>query len=397
MLSQILDRIAALKTTDDPDTREVLELCLERLLLSEGPPTTPLPGFSEGDRTDLVRSPKGRPLCLARTWTSGPWRCLVLETPSVPMGRPIFLANKTGQPGPPRTITDSRSQTFQRRIVAACHALQIDQPLGQGAVHAVVGAQRTFLAWRPLAQGEDLAQLRGDVDNYAKNLLDGLQQAGPLPNDRGVGRLSVTKLLAQDPDWTAPSASLEDHIRALAQDRRNKGEHPEAIRVELRLSRASAQRLIPDYQLPRSSTTKDPERGPRAAHEALALIRQGTPYKAARQQTHAPAKALQQLLAQELRPKVLAGMTLDDLAHSLGSDARTARKLFASDPEASKALAEHHGPRPSKHDAAKNLDRALRAVRAGLDPNTAARKHHASLASLRSRLNRAGARKKPAL
>ena len=52
------------------------------------------------------------------------------------------------------------------------------------------------------------------------------------------------------------------------------------------------------------------------------------------------------------------------------------------------ALQEHHGPRPSKTDAKKNLDRALRAVRAGLDPATAARKHHAPLASLRSRLAR---------
>lgn len=387
MLSQILERLAALKITDHP-TREVLELCLERLLLSEGPPTTPIPGFSEGDRTGLVRSPKGRPLCLARTWTSGPWRCLVLETPSVPMGRPIFLANKTGQPGPPRTITDSRSLTFQRRIVAACHTLEIDQPLGQGAIHAVVGAQRTFLAWRPLAQDEHLAQLRGDVDNYAKNLLDGLQQAGPLPNDRGVGRLSITKLLAHDEAWNTPTQSVEDHLRTEAAARRAQGQHPESIRVDLRLSRASAQRLIPDYQLPRSTTAKDPARGLKAAQEALTLIRQGTPYKTARQQTHAPAKALQQLLAQELRPKILAGLSLEDLARSLGADTRTARKLFASDPEASAALQEHHGPRPSKTDAKKNLDRALRAVRAGLDPATAARKHHASLASLRSRLAR---------
>lgn len=44
-----------------------------------------------------------------------------------------------------------------------------------------------------IMETDSSSKLRGDIDNYEKLTLDGLQRSGVLPNDRQVVRLTATK------------------------------------------------------------------------------------------------------------------------------------------------------------------------------------------------------------
>lgn len=280
MLSDLLSQANALSGSraDVAALQNLVDDLLGRLLLLEGPPVEPIPGVSEDLRRALARNPKGRPLTVARTWTTGPWRCLLLESPSIPMGRAIFIPRDRSRLAKPvftagdfRAILPSRTRGAISRIVSACQALGIAEPIGEGAVRAVFGGDRTFLAWRPREEDDEPFNraLRGDVDNYCKTVLDALQSAGVLPNDRGVARLVAVKDLPAS--WTPPPPSLEDAIRQEVEGRRGKGEALETIRVELRLSRAHMARLFPgEYKA--SGQKKDPARAAAEAHRALELI-----------------------------------------------------------------------------------------------------------------------------
>jgi hypothetical protein len=378
------------------DLQAVVDDALGRLLLVEGPPVDPVPDYSEDLKRTIVRSPKGKPVAVARTWTTGPWRCLLLEVPSVPMRRPLFLLHDRSvltRKGPIssnafRTITNSRTQNFIRRIAAACQALEITLPMGEAAVHSVFGETRTFIAWRSRETDEPFNRvLRGDVDNFAKTILDGLQSAGVVPNDRGVFRLTCSK--EQPETWTTPAAPLEDAVRNEAAALRGSGLELETVRVQLRLARAHMARLFPGEYNPGYSIRKDPAVAQAAAQRALELIRSGTPYKDARNQTGAPAGVLRTALAPHLRERVKAGLSLQDLARELVLDTRTASGLLRNDPDLQQLLREHKTPPRPRADATKALTRALKDVAAGTSVAEAARKNHVSPASLYSKINRA--------
>lgn len=398
-LLSFLPRAQALEAS--PEVEALVADLLGQLLLVEGPPVDPVSGISEDFREVIARSPKGRPMCLCRTWTTGPWRCLLLDTKSVPMGRPIFLSNKAGG-GPPRAITDSPSQAFQRRIVAACRDLGIAMPVGEGAVHTVLGIHRTFLAWRSRELDEPMnRELRGDADNFAKNILDGLQQAGVLPNDRGVFRLTAAKDLPAS--WEALPFSLEEAIRKEALTRRAKGDHLETIRVDMRLAKAHMARIFPDYDPTYSQAVRnaDPAADAAAARQAVDLIlTKGQAYQDARSVTGASGTALRLALAKALHPRVLEGhTTLQDLSQELQLPTRATSAIFQGDKKAQEALrkaaqraekaAKAAHPRRSKAEASQALHNALRAVLADELPAVeAAQLHQVNLGSLRSLLNR---------
>ncbi len=393
----LLAKAQALTTLKDPDTEALVENLLGLLLNYEGPPVTPIPDVSEEiSLPKIIRSPKGRPWAVAQTWITGPWRCLLLETASVPMGRPITLKAEEGKKG--RTITDSRSLGFQNRIVMACHQLGISAPIGEGAVHTVLGTHRSFLAWRSREEDESMNRdLRGDADNFAKNILDGLQRAGVLPNDRGVFRLTATKDLPEG--WDRPPVPLEEALRQAALELKAKGTPFETICVELRLSRAHMGRIFADYDVPRSARAMDPAQAQAKAKQAFDLILKGTPYKQARLDTGAPGTLLRERLVAHLRPRVLQGKTTaQDLAKELGLDARTAAGFFRNDKEARRALQQAAAnSRTSAKRAPSNsqalLD-AVKAVQAGTPPPVAAANAGVSVNSLYSKLNRNKAKDK---
>ena len=381
--------------------QQLVSELLGELLVSEGPPPEPIEGLSEGLRSTIVHSAKGRPVCVAQTWLTGPWRCLLLESRSVPMGRPVFLlknaeAVRAGgmlSPAAVRTVTPSPTLSAIRRIVWACRELEIAEQVGQGAVHAVFGEHRTFLAWRPMMADETFnAALRGDTDNYAKTVLDALQSAGVLPNDRGVVRISAAKALP--PTWASAPRSLDESIADEIARRRGAGEALETIRAGLRLSVAHMGRLVPDYRAPRRH--RDPAQAAQDAHEAalraFGLIRQGTPYPEARKETHASAQALRPLLHQLLRPQVLQGeATVDSLAAQLQVTPKTIEGIFAGDKQVLDAL---RARRPGRTGRAKPAEvKAMReaaddVLRGRLSPSASARKHGVRLASLNVRLTR---------
>ncbi len=159
-----------------------------------GPPVTPVEGYSEGVTEVIVKAATGRAQFSAASWVTYPWTCVRVDVPSVPMGRPILLPSSE-EGSPPTFRLDHQSATFQRRIGAAMRALQVTSPIGRCVVHSASSPLASFIAWRDLDPDldGDPAALPGDVDNYAKNTLDGLQRARVLRNDRAVMRLSSIK------------------------------------------------------------------------------------------------------------------------------------------------------------------------------------------------------------
>lgn len=390
----LLSYAAQAAELEDPAQELVAEL-LDRLLRVEGPPVEPIEGFSEGYRRELVRNLKGRIVGVAAAWSTGPWRCLLLEAPSVAMGRPVFLPRRElgGKSrltlADVRVVTDSRSRGAMQRIVAACRALDVALPIGEGVVAAAFGTNRTFIAWRPREAYESFnADLRGDVDNLAKIVLDGLQSANVLLNDRGVCRLIASK--PRPTQWASPPLELDEVLRTEITRRSDQGEDLETIRADLRLSRAHMARLTPNYKVRRGARPKDPARDAFLARQAAeSILRDHVPYLEARRATGAPAAPLKAELAKALRQEVLDGqLDVDTLAERLRLDPRTAARIFSGDDEAARALRARK-PR-SRQETRNALERAANDVLEHGTPATqAARIHHVSLGSLRSRLARA--------
>jgi hypothetical protein len=115
----------------------------------------------------------------------------------------------------------------------------------------MLGSDRTFMAWRERLPGETFnAMLRGDVDNYTKNCLDGLQKARIISNDHGVFRLAATKPLPDE--WLAapPALALELNQEALRL-RNEMSLSFEEIKQALILSHAQMAQVFPDYKTPK--------------------------------------------------------------------------------------------------------------------------------------------------
>lgn len=210
----LLDHISAVQSLNLPDAEPASEVC-ERLLLAlldaEGPPAEPVAGFSSEAQEGIARSPKGRPLFLFQSWTTGPWTCLRLDLPPISMGRPITIKNPLGK-GLPRTVLDYQSAKFQNRIFAACAAARLPRPPPVCRVCIRIDYHRTFVAW--CLHAPPAPNLRGDLDNYSKNILDGLQRSGLLVNDRGVADLHVSRELLPAAVRTLADAQ-RDHLLAI--------------------------------------------------------------------------------------------------------------------------------------------------------------------------------------
>jgi Holliday junction resolvase RusA-like endonuclease len=230
--------VQALGLPDESPTAAACERLLLALLDADGPPPAPVPGFSSEANKGIARSPKGRPLFLCESWQTGEWTCLLLDLPPVTMGRPIFLPNPAGK-GPGRTVTDYQSQKFQRRIGAACAAFDLPKPANPCKVVVQCNATRTFVAWRQLP--DPAPDLRGDLDNYAKNILDGLQRCSLLANDRIIADLKVARVFMPESQCSLESRLIE-HLAT------TRAAFPEMNQRELaraaRLSQRDTRRLL---------------------------------------------------------------------------------------------------------------------------------------------------------
>ena len=162
-----------------------------------GPPLQPVTDYSENYQQVLVRSTTGRAMFSAESWITHPWTCVRIDVPSVPMGRPRAV---TREGKPPAMRLDTPSATFQRRLGSALRALNLPKPPGRCVVHTAASGSATLVAWRELVTDYDgdPPSLPGDIDNYAKNVLDGLQRGALLSNDRAVIRLSGVKASPTD-------------------------------------------------------------------------------------------------------------------------------------------------------------------------------------------------------
>jgi Holliday junction resolvase RusA-like endonuclease len=187
LLENLILKTQALKLKPESPAAKVLDDALEAVLLLEGPPTQPIDNFSEDVTTTIARSNAGRIRFLAHTWQTGPWRCLLLDLAPVPMGRPQLLSDpKTNTH---RVTVDYHSRKMQEQIKFACHSLSLPPPPEPSRVFTAFDRHRTFLAWT--AYSLPVSTLKGDLDNYAKNALDGLQRARMLRNDKTVASLTA--------------------------------------------------------------------------------------------------------------------------------------------------------------------------------------------------------------
>lgn len=184
---------------------ELFERMLQALLDAEGPPADPIAGVSTEVRTEIARSRTGRPLFLCHTWDTGPWTCILIDIPPVVMGRPVFLPNPAGR-GLPRVVTDYRSQKFQRRVGLACQALKVHPPqLCRIVAH--LHLSRLFLAWAPVVTPPPA--LSGDLDNYAKNVMDALQRSRLIANDSTIASIGFARVFLP-----LPTETLDDRLLA---------------------------------------------------------------------------------------------------------------------------------------------------------------------------------------
>jgi hypothetical protein len=247
----LIREFQGLKLPEGP-AADLFERALQALLEAEGPPAIPIPGISGKVRTAIARSPRGRALYLCHCWETLGWTCLLLDLAPVVMGRPVFLKNATGA-GPGRVVTDYQSQKFQKRIVAACSALDLRAPAEPSRLCSILDFARVFLAWTPMA-GSPPA-LKGDLDNYLKNVFDGLQRARIVPNDRTIAALGCVR--AQLPP---ASETLED--RLLANLLKVRAKHPKMNRRTLAKTAGVSQRqckYLLDLAKARDAGTETPK------------------------------------------------------------------------------------------------------------------------------------------
>ena len=326
-LVAILEEAASLKLKGK--TAALVDELLQRSLDLEGPPPEPIKGISVDYRRTFIRTlptstrPNGTPIGMAATWITDTWRCLLLEIPSCAMARPQRphqnyrdTSSSDTQQGhrnfvaPAMAVLDSKSRRFQAKVVDACRCLNLNQSYQEAAIVCVLGADRTFLAWRERQRGETFnAMLRGDTDNYTKNCLDGLQKARVINNDRGVFRLVATKSLPKD--WLTAPMLVTDELAQAARQLRNDGKSYKDIKEYLILSHAKMAALFPDYPLTKTQTKgkgktgRDAGRPPSKAYttedikQALAVAEQEG-LRAARRQTGVPTTQIKAALVAKL-------------------------------------------------------------------------------------------------
>ncbi len=216
-LLDLIARAQTLRLHPDSQAAKVIEDALHALLLAEGPAPQPIDGFSEDLQTGIARSTFGRIRFLAHTWTTGPWRCLLLDLNPVPMGRPQLLMDKDTKKS--RVTVDYPSRKMQQQIKFACTSLNLPPPPEPSRFVTAFDKHRTFIAWT--GYSEDVSVLKGDLDNYAKNVLDGLQRSGLVRNDK-----TVASLLAVNCPMSAPVRTLDDYLCGQITDHLQ--EHPGA-------------------------------------------------------------------------------------------------------------------------------------------------------------------------
>lgn len=307
---------------------DLVDELLQRGLDLEGPPPEPIEGISVDYQRTFIRTlptttrPDGTPIGMAATWITDVWRCLLLEIPSCAMARPqrphqnskdIPNTNGTGRQvfvAPAMAVLDSKSRRFQSKIVDACRCLNLGQSYQEAAVVCMLGANRTFLAWRERQGGETFnAMLRGDTDNYTKNCLDGLQKARVISNDRGVFRLVATKPLPTN--WLTTPVAVADEIAQAAIQMHTEGESYQKIKNNLILSYAKMAELFPDYQSiklqakGKQKTGRDAGRPPTKAYTKQDVIQALTiaeceGLRAARRQTGVPTTQIKAALVAKL-------------------------------------------------------------------------------------------------
>lgn len=308
---------------------DLVDELLQRGLDLEGPPPEFMKGVSVDYRRTFIRTsptttrPDGTPIGMAATWITDVWRCLLLEIPSCAMARPQRphqnnrdISNTNNTQGrhtfiaPAMAVLDSKSRRFQAKIVDACRCLDLKQSYQEAAMVCMLGADRTFLAWRERQKNETFnAILRGDTDNYTKNCLDGLQKARIISNDRGVFRLVATKPLPTT--WLTAPIPIADEITQAAIKMRADGASYQKIKNNLILSYAKMAELFPEYQSPKlqtkgkQQTGRDAGRPPTRAYTKQDIIQaltiaENEGLRAARRQTGVPTTQIKAALVAKL-------------------------------------------------------------------------------------------------
>lgn len=272
-MSRYLNLLGAARDVVAPEVEgheallDLLFNCLDTILLLEGPPEDPIEGVSTDHHAGFIFKGQKRihPVAYGRTWVTGPWRCLFIETPSISMSRPIPFEQKrkastTGADVTEAADTEDKkkdfwmpidwpSQRFQRTVKAACEDFGIAVPMSAAAVHGVYHNTRSFIAWRHRETTERYStNVRGDVDNYLKNTLDALQSARILVNDRGVFRATGSK--EEPASWlmSAPPALATRLQQEALRLHKDKGLSPVEVRSELHLTHKQTLEIFPGYR-----------------------------------------------------------------------------------------------------------------------------------------------------
>lgn len=232
--------------------RPLVRDMLTRILEVEGPPPTPIKDESYRKALILGIGARRRALIIAETWIKGPWRCLLLYTPSVALERTLHKGKVTDRiraDGTPvvavMSYTPSRTQKFKRKIVAACRYFGLQPMEGRTAVISGINQSRSFLAWREVTDGEWGDKLQGDIDNYQKAQLDGLVDAGVLPDDRFV----VFGVSTKANYWDESAPTMESMLRALATERLEAGKAPDDVATEIGATKKMVQEIAKDLKI----------------------------------------------------------------------------------------------------------------------------------------------------
>lgn len=320
------------------------------VLAYAGPPCRPIADYSEDFRSTIVRGKSGRAVLYAETWYTAPWRCVRLDIPSVPMGRPIAMLSKDTENARPVLHLDRASTTFQTRVSLAIAALGLRSPIGRCAVHVTASTAATFLAWRPLdaeCDGEPVP-VPGDVDNHAKNALDGLQKARVLADDKDVAVLRSSRATTDD---FGPLPTLEARLLALLHERVS-NESPvddlEAAREAAGVTRKQMAQWFPAFPLKRGGKPASARTSAPRPHKAPPKT---TPKTKAGTAAHKATKADTDAIAQQVRECFNAAADHDKtaahVARTLGIHYKTAArhlKLMGLAKPADAPAQPQHGP-----------------------------------------------------
>lgn len=247
-----------LMVPENKPLRGLFKDMLTRILEVEGPPPTPVKDETYRKALILNMGKRRRALVIAETWVKGPWRCLLLYTPSIALERAIHKGKVTDRTRPDgslivsiQAITPSRTQKFKRKIVAACRYFGLEAVHGHTAVISVFNQSRAFMAWRDVPEGEWSDNLRGDIDNYQKNQLDGLVEAGVLPDDRWV----MFGLATKANYWDEKAPTMDSLLHDIAVEQLEKGVDPEEVSAKIGITKKLAFELSKKFHARRVVST----------------------------------------------------------------------------------------------------------------------------------------------